>query len=793
MNTRKIIVYGLIAVLLTPALALATITLSMTGCEQPTDNTPTLTGITADYTGGSVAINTNVNSLKSNLTVTAKYSDNTGKTLNAADYSLSGDLSASGQKTVTVSYEGETTTFTVTVTAATGTNDGTTKEKAIPLTENTWVDGRLPTANGEQWFVFTAAASTQYIHADFGTLASLYVQVYDSGDTVVESETDLHGSITNTSRTLTAGQAYYIRVRPYDSSNNSGTYRIGFNTSIVPPGITPITLTANQWAEGSLPPSDDYQWFVFTAAVSTQYIIHFSTTGTLKDVYVQVYDSGGAEVGSETDLHTSITNTSRTLTAGQAYYIRVRPYDSSNNSGTYRIGFNTSIIPPGITPITLTENQWADGNLQTSDDYQWFVFTSAASTQYIHAAFGTLDSMSGIYVQVYDSGGAEAGSETDLSISTTNTSRTLTAGQTYYIRVRVTPNHLSSGGTYWIGFTASTTAPNLIQLPSNTITLTENQWADGDLPTSSSQEWFKFTAAASTQYIHFSTTGTLKSVYVQVYDSGGAEAGSETGLFGTTTNTSRTLTEGQTYYIRVRTNYPSGGTYLIAFNTSTTTPPVQLPTDTITLTANQWAEGNLPTSSSQEWFTFTATASIQYIHAAFGTLNGTLGGIYVQVYDSDVAAVEREIRLGSATNISRTLTVGQIYYIRVRPFSSSYSGTYRIGFTASFAPPSIQLTENQWAAGSITTSGGEQWFTFTATASTHYIHFSTTGTLKDVYVQVYTSNNTVVGSETNLYSSNTYFSLPLTSGQTYYIRVKPYNGSGTYRITFNTSFISPVQ
>jgi uncharacterized repeat protein (TIGR02543 family) len=147
MKTRKIIVYGLIAVLLTLALALATI-----ACEQPTDNTPTLTGITADYTGGSVAINTDVNSLKSNLTVTAKYSDNTDKTLSSADYSLSGDLSSSGQKTVTVSYEGETTTFNVTVTAAANNDityivaradgeDGVTDTTAINFTFSASVTG----------------------------------------------------------------------------------------------------------------------------------------------------------------------------------------------------------------------------------------------------------------------------------------------------------------------------------------------------------------------------------------------------------------------------------------------------------------------------------------------------------------------------------------------------------------------------------------------------------------------------------------------------------------------------
>ena len=110
MNTRKTAVFGLLAVLLT---------LAFIACEQPTDNTPTLTGITAVYNQtAAVYPTTPLNNLKAGLTVTAKYSDNTGKTLNSADYSLSGDLSASGQKTVTVTYEGKTTTFTVNVAAA---------------------------------------------------------------------------------------------------------------------------------------------------------------------------------------------------------------------------------------------------------------------------------------------------------------------------------------------------------------------------------------------------------------------------------------------------------------------------------------------------------------------------------------------------------------------------------------------------------------------------------------------------------------------------------------------------
>jgi hypothetical protein len=432
------------------------------------------------------------------------------------------------------------------------------------LTENQWTTGSL-SSSGEQWFRFTATASTQYIHAGFnGTLSGssgVYVQVYDSSSALVGSETVMDRDRTNISRTLTSGQTYYIRVRPYNSSS-SGSYRIAFNTSFIPPGFTPIPLTANQWADDSMTTTSGQQWFSFTATASTQYI-HFAPTGTLTltSVYVQVYDSSGATVESETNLYSSTTSTTRTLTNGQTYYIRVRPY-YNNDIGGYRIAFNTSTTSPfpPTNATALTANQWANGNIPTAGGEQWFRFTATASTQNVHVSFNTLEYLS---VRVYDSSGSTVGSETILLSSITSISLTLSSGQTYYIRVR--PRDSTDSGTYRIAF--STTA----YPPGTSFTqLNANQWANGNI-TTNGQQWFRFTATASTQYIHIEF-GTLTWLYVQVYDDSGATVGYETELNSSTTRTSRTLTNGQTYYIKVRSGGDNIGNYRIAFNTSTTAP-----------------------------------------------------------------------------------------------------------------------------------------------------------------------------------------------------------------------------
>ena len=76
----------------------------------------TLSSISAVYTqSGTVYDTDSLDSLKSDLVVTAHWSNSTTSTVPSADYTLSGTL-VEGTSTVTVSYGGKTTTFNVTVT-----------------------------------------------------------------------------------------------------------------------------------------------------------------------------------------------------------------------------------------------------------------------------------------------------------------------------------------------------------------------------------------------------------------------------------------------------------------------------------------------------------------------------------------------------------------------------------------------------------------------------------------------------------------------------------------------------
>lgn len=115
----------------------------------------TLTGITATYSGGSVAAGTTLDQL-TGITVTATYSDGSTATLAAGEYTLGGTLTAGQDNTVTVTYQGMTATFTVTV------EEEPAGETEIALT---WTAGKLAYAIGSAATTTTASSDFAYAHS----------------------------------------------------------------------------------------------------------------------------------------------------------------------------------------------------------------------------------------------------------------------------------------------------------------------------------------------------------------------------------------------------------------------------------------------------------------------------------------------------------------------------------------------------------------------------------------------------------------------------------------------------
>jgi hypothetical protein len=443
--------------------------------------------------------------------------------------------------------------------------DGSSIDSPIILTASTWADGNIAEATDEQWFKFTAVSDiVTYIHINLGTVNSLHIKLYDGSKnplTVGEGNFNSSGSANILSST---GKSYYIKITT--NSSYVGTYKIMFSSLSSPPATLPSNateLTADTWANGELSTANDKeQWFKFTATAATQYIhIDFYT---LTGLYVQVYRSSSSEVGSKTSITKAGVNkyTNRTVTVSDVYYIKIST--ESSLSGTYKIIFSALTTTPPITlptegVTTLTENKFSDGNIPSPGGEQWFKFTATATTQYIHT-YPTLS----LYVQAYKSDGTTIGNSASFYTGKLYNSWTsLTVGQTYHLRVFTD----SAQGNYQIGFTQSTSIP----LPVTPISLTIDTWTNGNLPEKGWQ-WFKFKATAATQYINTNTTQT--DFTFQVYDSSGKKVDSDERVYGSTStptkNFSRSVNNGEDYYINVTALNFSSGAYNIAFSASNT-------------------------------------------------------------------------------------------------------------------------------------------------------------------------------------------------------------------------------
>ena len=649
------------------------------------------------------------------------------------------------------------------------------------ITENNWIE-----ATGSLWFSFIATATTQYLFHSVTTGAT--IMVYDSNGTVISSVNSIiPPSISPTSifspkasYTLTIGQEYYVRVSYGTSSFPLTTYQIGFSSSAM---MFPnaVQLTEDSWTEGEISIRGGEQWFRFTGTANTQYI-HFSP-GTLDVLSIQVYNSStGSTIISPTSLgYSSFWAQSSMYRSDQEYYIRVTQSSVDNHlTGTYWIGFNRSSTTP---PHQLIENVWTDAEIMQYGSFR-FKFTASANEQYIHISSGTLNNAS---VTVIDSNNSVVGSsETISSGSDISFLRTLTIGQEYYINITRSyyPDTVSTGGTCRIGFSRT-----IIMLPQDAVQLNLNTWTDGDIAASSGEQWFRFTANAATQFLHFSPD-TLTSIDVQVYDSIGNTMAGQASMAGSSF-ISRSLTAGQEYYIKVSSG--SSGTYRVMINNSIVTPGTSI----TPLNEDNWNNVNITSASREQWFSFVAAANTHYIHFT----PGTLSSIGVRIYHNDgteVSGTGNNLVVspsGSALWLSRAVSIGQVYYIKVMP-EAPYTGTYQIAFNRTYARPGVSVTQlysDTWANGNIVISGGEQWFKFTANDTAQYIHFYPNA-LTGVNVQLFNSNGITDGNQMNLMGVSQFFRT-LSSGLEYLIRVTPSNSvdTGTYRILFSPSTTAPPQ
>ena len=410
-------------------------------------------------------------------------------------------------------------------------------------------------------------------------------------------------------------------------------------TGRIAPGGS-VTGTIDTIVEVHHQGASETDWFAAELVAGTLYRIDLkgSTTGhgTLRDPYLYgIFDSDGNRIpNTANDDSRAPSRNSRvefTPEEDGTYFIAAGAYAGhANNTGTYTLTVSTpnddysaGMDTEGSVPVGGS----AAGEIETTEDQDWFAATLEAGTTYRVVIERNADHENPLHepnlVGIYDSNGAEIPTTTirssSLSIWSTYVEITPETAGTHYIAV----DGQLSFGKYTGGYTVSVKAPNDDYSAGTDTegTVVVGGTATGEIEVIGDEDWFAVDVVAGTHYrvelITQSGYGTvidpnLAGVY---YESGG-------NLLRVTAEPNRGIgnhaplmfeaTETGTYYIAAADAHSRGvGTYTLAV-TEILDDYAADTAATGTVAVGGMVEGDIETPRDEDWFAVELEAGTTY-------------------------------------------------------------------------------------------------------------------------------------------------------------------------------------
>ena len=404
--------------------------------------------------------------------------------------------------------------------------------------------------------------------------------------------------------------------------------------------VVPLTLNADPRAASiSVPSENDLYSFQTLSRTGGTYIIQ--TYGRLLDTYMYLYRLSGTTpivLGEDDDSgagNNALISRSN-LSALSTYYVRIRAY-SSGATGNYSINviYEGTNPPPRDLQGTSAPNtlslSWTAPITVTPSSYKIYK-SSSESGPYLLRAVASLNSIT----------------------------FTETPGTYWYYVTAV----------YASGESVSSNKVNITIPTISVVTLTVDATAtSASLNTTGERDLYRFlTSSAGTYTIQ--THGST-DMLMDLYTNNKAELIESDDDDGDGNNSliSRSLSANTWYYVEVRGYGGATGSYSIDVKTA-------IPQEVTLIVDAPATNASISAANENDWYKFQTSAAGTYTMQTYGSTD-----MYMYLYQSDkTTLIEEDDDDGEGYNplIARSLSAYTWYYVKVKGYNSSVTGSYSI-------------------------------------------------------------------------------------------------------------------